>query len=52
MRRIEAEVFPYEDAIFREHLNMGTFIGKLLFIRREWVPDRMTVISVREPVGV
>ena len=36
----------------RERLNMGTFIGKLLVIRREWVDGRMTVILVRQPVGV
>ena len=31
---------------------MGTFIGKLLVIRREWVDGRVTVILVRQPVGV
>lgn len=52
LRRIDEEVFPYEDAMVRERLNMGTFIGKLLVIRREWVDGRMTVILVRQPVGV
>jgi hypothetical protein len=36
----------------RERLNMGTFIGKVLIIRREWVNGRITAILVREPIGV
>lgn len=52
MRRIELHVFPYEDAMVRERMNISTFIGKLLIIRREWVDGRITVILVREPVGI
>jgi LUD domain len=52
MRRTEEHVFPYEDATLRQRLNIGTFIGKVLIIRREWVEGRITVILVREPVGV
>ncbi|MGH7902667.1 MAG: LUD domain-containing protein [Candidatus Dormibacteraceae bacterium] len=52
LRRIEETVFPYEDAIVRERLNIGTFVGKVLIIRREFVDGRTTVILVREPVGV
>jgi L-lactate utilization protein LutC len=52
MRRIEETVFPYEDALVRERLNISTFIGKVLIIRREWVDGRITVVLVREPVGV
>jgi hypothetical protein len=52
LRRIDEEVFPYEDAVVRKRLNMGTFLGKVLIIRREWVDGRITVILVREPVGV
>ncbi len=52
LARIDRVVFPWEDAAVRERLNMGTFIGKLLIIRREWVEGRSTVILVREPVGV
>ncbi len=52
MRRIETEVFPYEDAMVRERLKISTFMGKILIIRREWVDGRMTVILVCEPVGV
>jgi hypothetical protein len=52
MRRIETKVFPYEDALVRERLKISTFMGKILIIRREWVDGRMTVILIREPVGV
>ncbi len=52
MRRIEETVFPYEDALVRERMNISTFIGKVLIIRREWVDGRITVILIREPVGV
>lgn len=52
MRRVDQEVFPYEDAVVRRRLNIGTFIGKVLIIRREWVDGRITVILVREPIGV
>jgi hypothetical protein len=36
----------------RERMKIGTFIGKLLIVRREWIDGRITVILVREPVGV
>jgi YkgG family uncharacterized protein len=52
MRRIEHHVFPYEDALVRERMNISTFIGKVLIIRREWVDGRTTAIIVREAVGV
>jgi hypothetical protein len=52
MRRIESHVFPYEDAQVYERMQIHTFIGKILIIRREWVEERVTVILVREPVGV
>jgi hypothetical protein len=48
----DQHVFPYEDALVRERMNMSTFIGKLLIIRREWIDGRITVVFVREPVGV
>jgi hypothetical protein len=52
MTRIEKYVFPYEEANVRQRMNMSTFIGKILIIRREWVDGRITMILVREPVGV
>ena len=52
LRRVEQHVLPYEEALVREQMNISTFIGKLLIIRREWLDGRTTVILVREPVGV
>ena len=52
LRRIEQHVFPYEDAIVRERMKISTFIGKILIIRREWIDERITVVLVREAVGV
>jgi len=52
LRRTEEHVFPYEDAMVRQRLNRGAFIGKVLIIRQEWVEGRITVILVREPIGV
>jgi hypothetical protein len=31
---------------------MGTFVGKILIIEREWIKERTTVILVREPIGI
>jgi hypothetical protein len=50
--RIAEHVLPYEDATVYERMKIHTFIGKVLIIRREWVDGRITVILVREPVGV
>jgi hypothetical protein len=33
----------------RERMNVITFIGKILIIRRQWIDGRITVISVCEP---
>ena len=34
------------------NMNIGSFVGKLLIVEREWVNGRMTVILVRQPIGV
>jgi predicted Fe-Mo cluster-binding NifX family protein len=52
LRRIGEHVFPYEDARLREQLGVGTKAAKILISRAEPVPGRVTVIFVREPVGV
>jgi hypothetical protein len=52
MRRIEQKVLPYEDALVRERVNISTFIGKVLIIRREWIDGRITAVLVREAVGI
>jgi hypothetical protein len=51
-RRIREYVQPWEEAQVRKAINIGTFVGKILIIEREWVNERMTVILVREPIGI
>jgi len=34
------------------NMNIGSFVGKLLIVEREWVIGRMAVILVRQPIGV
>lgn len=52
LRRIREYVLPWEDEQVRKAVNIGTFIGKILIIEREWLSDRTTVILVREPIGI
>jgi hypothetical protein len=52
LRRIRQYVLPWEDAQVRKVMNMGSFVGKILLIEREWVNGRMTVILVRKPIGI
>ncbi|MCL4394548.1 MAG: lactate utilization protein [Chloroflexi bacterium] len=52
LKRIREHVFPWEDARVRERLNTGTVLGKILIIEREWLAGRMTVVLVRQPIGV
>jgi L-lactate utilization protein LutC len=51
-RRIREHVQPWEEEQVRKPANIGTFVGKILIIEREWVKERMTVILVREPIGI
>jgi hypothetical protein len=52
LRRIHQYVLPWEDAQVRKVMNRGSFVGKILLVEREWVDGRMTVILVREPIGI
>jgi LUD domain len=52
MRRAREHVLPYEDASLRKRIGVPTKLAKLLVIFEEPRPDRMTVVLVREPVGV
>jgi L-lactate utilization protein LutC len=52
LKRIREHVQPWEEAQVRKAANMGTFVGKILIIEREWINERMTVILVREPIGI
>jgi hypothetical protein len=51
-RRVREYVQPWEEAQVQKLANIGTFVGKILLIEREWVNERMTVILVREPIGI
>jgi LUD domain len=52
LRRIRDYVLPWEDTQVRKVMNIGSFVGKILLIEREWVDGRMTVILVRQPIGI
>jgi LUD domain len=52
LRRIRDYVLPWEDSQVRKVMNIGSFVGKILLIEREWVDGRMTVILVRKPIGI
>ena len=51
-QRMREHVQPWEEAQTRAASNMGTFVGKILIIEREWIKERTTVILVREPIGI
>jgi hypothetical protein len=52
LRRIRDYLLPLEDEKVFKVANIHSFVGKTLIIEREWQPDRMTVILVREPIGI
>lgn len=52
LRRIRDVVFPYENAQVRARMGVDTRLEKVLIIFGEWLPGRITVVLVREPVGV
>jgi len=52
LRRINNYALPWEDAQVRKVMNIGSFVGKILLVEREWVDGRMTVILVRQPIGI
>jgi LUD domain len=51
-KRIRDHALPWEDEQVRKVLPAGSFIGKTLIIEREWAAGRITVILVREPIGI
>lgn len=52
LRRIRDYVLPWEDAQVRKVMPSGSFLGKTLIVEREWVEGRITVILVRQPIGI
>lgn len=51
-RKVVLARLPWEDAQVRKAMNIGSFVGKILLVEREWVNGRMTVILVRKPIGI
>jgi hypothetical protein len=51
MRRVEEYALPLEDARARLAYGQGSFIGKVLTFHREYMPDRIYVILVKEKLG-
>jgi len=52
LKRVRTYVLPWEDEQVRKVLPAGSFIGKTLLIEREWIDGRITVILVRQPIGI
>ncbi len=52
LKRIREYVFGWEDEQVRERLGVGTIVGKILIIEREWIAQRTTIVLVRQPIGV
>jgi len=52
LRRLHDYALPWENQQVRNAMNRDSFVGKTLLIEREWVDGRITLILVRQPVGV
>ena len=52
LKRIRDYVLPWEDEQVRKVLPSGSFLGKTLIVEREGLEGRMTVILVRQPIGI
>jgi len=50
-RRIKEHCLPLEDARARRAYGVGSSINKILIVEREIVPNRITVVFVKEKVG-
>lgn len=52
LARIHDVAVPYEDARLMSQLGRHTQLAKVLLIYGEMIPNRTTVVLVREPIGV
>jgi len=50
-RRIYEYSFPLEDQRAREAYGIGSGVNKVLIVNREFIPDRITVILVKQELG-
>lgn len=51
LRRIREHCLPLESQRVREATGQDSFIGKILIFEREAIPNRTTVVLIREPIG-
>ncbi len=51
LRRIQEYCRPLEEEHMRQMYNMGTSVNKVLIVNREFRPDRITMIIVKEELG-
>jgi hypothetical protein len=51
LRRINEYAFPLEDKRAFESYGTHSGVNKVLIINREWVPGRITLVFVDEPLG-
>jgi len=51
LRRIQEYCYPLEDVHMHQLYNTGTDINKILVINREFKPNRITMIIVKEELG-
>ncbi len=51
LRRIDDYVVPLEDQHMQALYKRGTDLGKILIVRREFRPNRITMIIVKEALG-
>ncbi|MFI1565007.1 LUD domain-containing protein [Streptomyces sp. NPDC020490] len=51
LRRVRTHSLPLENNRQQELRGLGSFIGKILIIEREGLPDRSTVILTAETIG-
>src|ERR1051325_10248921 len=51
LRRIEEYCYPLEDVHMHQLYNTGTGINKILVVNREFLPNRTTMIIVKEELG-
>ncbi|MEV4399030.1 hypothetical protein [Nonomuraea sp. NPDC049607] len=50
LRRVRSSSLPREHRRLQE-FGQSSFIGKILIVEREALPERATVVLVREPIG-
>ncbi len=50
--RIREHVLPWENSQVRPALGIDSFVGKILIVEREWISERVTVVLVRQPLGI